>query len=50
LAQCCFGWYAAIDQFMHSPVAAGAEHGEVLGLGCADAARKRDAVVCLDQV
>lgn len=35
---------------MHSAVAAGAEHGEVLRLGYADAAGEGDAVVGFDQV
>ena len=35
---------------MHRPVTAGAEHGEVLRLGGADAAREGDAVVGFDEV
>ena len=35
---------------MHRPVAAGAEHGEVLRLGGADAAREGGTVVRFDQV
>ena len=35
---------------MHCPVAAGAEHGEVLGLSCTDAAREGDAVVGFGEV
>ena len=48
--ECGEGFDVCVDQLMHGTMAAGAEHGEVLGLRFADAAGQGDAVVGFDQV